>query len=420
MRAVRSMRLMLAAGLLALLGGCVELDGQRFSWCYDPATDELQILIHYDGVHDSGNDKYGKGAEQIPKFVRDGDVMVLDWPFQFSREAVRRTAAEPAGNPQERKMAQAIARLVEDVRIEPIGYYREPDGKMGAAQRITIPRAKSFVKKVNELINTGIVEELQKGRSQKDQPKPSSMPRTLERIEAAAKSGHQWVTLDGQAVRVVVPVHPGEWNRAKGETIADAAKAIAGGDEKFQKSAEEFMNLFRVCAFTPLGYLDRGDEIEVVIGRAKTTSTLRAEIRDGHKPNLENAIVETVKTDLDEQLAAALLDEDAKPSPAIAAVLKFGPPEDQVRALITAFEKGDAKKKEAVVERLNRFAAEWNRDRVVPEAPKDLPATTSDLTAWKEWYAAVKHYPPAPTVKSDTPASPAEPKKAEEPQKQKK
>lgn len=57
---------------LLMVGSCVELTGQRISWFYDEAKDELLILIHYDGIHDSGSDKNGIGVEQVPKFVESG------------------------------------------------------------------------------------------------------------------------------------------------------------------------------------------------------------------------------------------------------------------------------------------------------------------------------------------------------------
>ena len=82
------------AVLLLFLPGCVQLTGQRITWWYDRAKDELQVLIHYDGIHDSGNDQNGKGTEQIPPFVREGNVMLLDWPFQLEMAAVRKKAGK--------------------------------------------------------------------------------------------------------------------------------------------------------------------------------------------------------------------------------------------------------------------------------------------------------------------------------------
>ena len=76
---------LLLALVLLTVPACVQLTGQRITWSYDAVKDEIQILLFYDGIHDSGTNQNGKGLEQIPKFVQDGDFMLLDWPFHVSR-----------------------------------------------------------------------------------------------------------------------------------------------------------------------------------------------------------------------------------------------------------------------------------------------------------------------------------------------
>ena len=85
---------------------CVELTGQRILWSYDAVKDEIQILLYYDGIHDSGDDRNGKGLEQVPKFVQDGDFMLLDWPFHFNRVQLQAQAENQAAGPLERDWAK--------------------------------------------------------------------------------------------------------------------------------------------------------------------------------------------------------------------------------------------------------------------------------------------------------------------------
>ena len=382
MRASRIVFLSFLLGLV-LLSGCVVLDGQRISWFYDEAKDELQILLDYDGVHDSGSNKHGKADEQLRKFVENGEVMFLDWPWHFSPADLRTEAQKKDASEFDKKMA----RLLAIPKVEVIGFYREPSGRMGATQRIVIPHAKDFIKKVNEAINTGILEDHAKKEKPKDKPEPS-MSQTEKRMLAAAAADHQWVRLDGQTLHVVLPVHPGEWNRHKAAIFTGIVERLRGKLENKgdSKEAVRFLHMF---AFTPVSYIDRGDEVELIIGRPKSTSTFRTTIRDDYKPTLESLLVELVKTDLDRELAKALLNEESEPSEMVAALLKFGPPEDQVRALITTFESSDGERKAVIVERLNTWAAEWNRDQIFPHAPTGLKPD-DDLSAWKNWYATVK------------------------------
>ncbi|MBN1588537.1 MAG: hypothetical protein JW888_03390 [Pirellulales bacterium] len=385
MRALRIALLSVLATFGVLLPGCVELDGQRLSWYYDEANDQLLILLHYDGVHDSGSDEHGKGAEQLPEFVQQGDVMLLDWPLRVDMKSVR----EEAKNNNVEPLKRSAAQLITSIQVKSIGYYREPNGKLGAVQLITIPQAKAFVRQANALISQAILDSVAK--ASKDQLGKVTMPRTLERIVEAAKDDYPWITLDGHAVRAVCPVHPGEWDREKSKAFAEAAKDLARSfRQRPDKTEQEISRALAWFAAAPLSYIDRGDKIEVIVGRATMPSTFRAEIRDKYEPSLETALIDSVKTDLDPLLAEALLDEETKPSEAVAAVLKAGPPEEQVRALLGAFDRGDEQQKKAAVERLNRWAMDWNRTRTVPEAPTGLQPT-DDLSAWKSWYTATKH-----------------------------
>ena len=374
---------MLAAGTLAL-PGCVELGGQRLAWFHDSAKDEMQILIHYDGVHDSGKGKHGKDIEQIPEFVNNGDVMLWDWPFVLEMDSAREAAEDKDTKPQERELAVALL----SIKVQPVGYYREPNGKIGAAQLITIPNAKAFVCKLNAMINAEITEE---------KVSPDIPPaRTIERMQTAAKKDHQWIALDGHAVRVVLPVHQGEWNHGKItflNELAEFAADVLGGESCEQDKADFFRMCLGLLASTPLSYIDRGDEVEFVIGRTKTPSVVRAKIRDKYEPSLETVLIDTVKIDLDEQLATALLDKDASPSAPVAAVVRFGPPEDQVRALLAAAENGDGQRQQAALKRLRGWAEQWNRDQAIPEAPESVDNADDYLAAWKTWYVAIKRYP---------------------------
>ena len=367
----------LALTILAL-PGCVEIDGQRLSWSYDSAKDELRILIHYDGVHDTEQGE--PGAEQIPKFVEDGSVMLLDWILHLDMGEFRAMAEKEDAPPAQRQFAQLMLTL----EVRPVGFYREPNGKLGAAQMVVVPNAKEFVGTINGMLNDSLIAQEIKPEEQ--------MARTGKRMQAAAKEGHQWISLDGHSVRVVLPVDRGEWDHERGRFLEEAAKAVA---KALAKDANEdakngYQLAHSLLASMPVSYVDDGDRVEFVIGRQATPTTVRAEIRDEYKPNLEQVLIETVKTDLDRQLAAALLDETVQPAEDIAALLEFGPPEDQVRALIAAAQSDDEGQRKAAIERLGQWADSWNENQAVPKVPQPADDTAEYLAAWKKWYATMK------------------------------
>jgi len=378
-KSIASSLLVLLEIALLIISGCVELTSQRISWFYDAPKDELRILIHYDGIHDSGGDQDGKGVEQVPEFVKNGDVMFLDWPCHVQMADLRKQLQDPNTEPLEKDWA----RLVTSIKTKPVGYYREPDGRMGAAQLVTIPKAKAFIRKLNGLISRQGLEYETK--------KDDVMPRTQQRIRAAAKDDHQWLTLDGHSIRYTLPVHPDEWLRARDKFLQDLVKEIVKAGE--EAVDDEKIAIIQALSSVPVSYIESADRVTFVLGRAKTPSTLRMKIRDEYELSLEKVVVETVKVDLDKALAEILLDKDAKPSALLSAVRSFGPPEEQVRALMVTAQNGDDKQKKAAIERLASWAKRWNRDHGVPKAPKMRDKLENYIAAWKKWYGQMRQYP---------------------------
>jgi hypothetical protein len=390
------------AVLLVLLPGCVQLTGQRISWFYDQAKDELQILIDYDGIHDSGNDAGGKGTEQIPQFVREGSVMLLDWPFQLDMAELRKKAEENGPKSLERDWA----RLFLSLKTEALGYYHEPDGHVGAVQRITVPRASEFLAKANSLISRQVLDA--------SPVSDGTMARTVQRIRAAAEQGHAWIRLDGQSIRIDVPVHPDEWTGFKTQRLHDVAgyvaKALAPNASADEKAAYPWA--LQALTSLPISYLEKDDRVEFVLGRVKTPSTWRYQFRSDYEPSLEKVVAQSVKTNVDETAADALLQPNAAASDPVRALLDWGPPEDRVRVLMSTAQGGDAARKTAAIGQLGAWARRWNEEHGVPKAPS-IEGGSFDPGAWKKWYAAMRQYPVFmgqamlnPTPQQGTPPSP--------------
>ena len=250
----------LLAVLLVLLPGCVQLTGQRITWCYDRAKDELQVLIDYDGIHDSGNDNNGKGTEQIPPFVREGNVMLLDWPFQLDMAELRKKADEKAEKSGPELLERDWARLFLSLKTEAVGYYREPDGRIGAVQRITVPRASEF---------------LCQGQWPDQPPNPGSVAGLRRDDEADGRpdlhrgpAGAHLDRLDGQSIRIDVPVHPDEWAGFKVQHLHEAAKCVADFLAPKATTHEKvaYLGLLQGLTSAPISYLERDDRVEFVLG----------------------------------------------------------------------------------------------------------------------------------------------------------
>jgi len=373
MKPMKATATLLAVTTLLSLTGCVELTGQRISWFHDEAGDQLHIMLHYDGVHDSGSKKNGKGVEQIATFVQDGSVLLLDWPFHLPGSAMKE-AAENADESMERGVAQLFQKL--QVRV--LGHYREPNGRMGAAQMITIPNLKAFVAELNQFISRSYIEVLPDYRG------PSQ--RTAQKMLAEARNNWEWLTVDGHSISFTLPVQPNEWRQIKGDYLGQIAKQLGRGSEP--KERREMSAFLLALASAPISLIDKKDRVTLVLGHQEQPSTLRANVRRDYETSLEETLRQHVTVDIDERLGEALL-SGSDPG-ALAPLLTWGPPEEQVRPLLYVLETGDARRKEDARKHLLRWADQWNNQRGFPEAPEEWKTDPRFLTAWKKWYRDVR------------------------------
>ena len=150
MKRTRCLVSLLAVVSLFALVSCVELLAQRISLYHDAQSDELRILLFYDGIHDSRDNSNGNGAEQIPTFVANGDIMLLDWPMHFKMADIRGEAADENNPAAMRAFAKAV---LETIHVQPVGHYRDVHGQIGTAQAITIFNATDFIVKANAAIS---------------------------------------------------------------------------------------------------------------------------------------------------------------------------------------------------------------------------------------------------------------------------
>lgn len=385
MKQVRLAIMLLMGVALLIAPGCVELTGQRISWFYDIAKDEIQILIHYDGIHGRKNSDSDKNSielddshENIPdleKFVHNGDVMIIDWPCHLDMNQLRGEIQNKNITPLQKEWIQ----LCFSIKIESLGHYREPDGRIGAAQLITIPNAKNFLHRLNTLINQSILE-----LSKKNHP----VSRRDDRILSAVKQDHKWLEFNGQSIQLALPVDPDELPIAKRELL----NSLFGnqGEKEARVNLPEVTR--GVLSTMPISYIDDVDRVRFIIGRSNSFNTLRLQIRDVYEPSLEQPVMNTVKSDIDIIRADYLLNKKELPIPAMS-VLRWGPPEETVRSLLNIAKNGDDSHKELAFSRLQEWAKQWNHEHGMPKAPEERVDYKTDLEAWKQWYHRMKIFP---------------------------
>lgn len=397
MRTALRLMLVLVIAALLLVSGCVELRGQRITIKYDAATDVTTILICYDGVHESvRNDT--KGEDQIPTFVAKGEVMLVDWWGHIELDRKRDDAT-----PTEAAVWESLRK---NMTTRAAGHFRDADGAIGGVQVVTIKNTKEVLKAINAAISENVI------KSQADGDAASK--RTLEKLAAAAKAGHQWITMEGNAPRVTLPMDEREWAAIKARglksVVEDLRKHItsevqakhepplgpapAQPDEAATNDSPSIDSYIRAITAAPISIEESKGVVKFTIGDPAQPTTLRFSVRERYNPTLEKALTQAVPENYDNKLADALLAE--KPDAAAkerAELSAWGPAEDAPRALLrVASDKDDARRAKAI-DALNAWAKKWNTDRGTPDAPVFEDVKQFDAEKWREWLKQMAKFP---------------------------
>ena len=280
-----------SALLLIAAGSCVELTGQRISIRHDEAKDELQILLCHDGIHESPPSRNEEGPKQIPEYVENGDILILDWPGSVKMKEMRELSTQ---NPSLPALGALGAAIASSVRSTPAGRYRDPDGRVGAVQLIVISHANEFFAKVNAAYNEQILKETALSES------PWFW--TRHRMEEGARKGQAWLSMEGHSLRFTFPAHPAEWARGKAAYVKGLLEAMQESKEgrNNDNRAGFFMQLL---ALSPLSLDESSEAVSIRLGNPKRPLPLRFSLRDVYNSRLEMTVAAAVQTDLDEALA---------------------------------------------------------------------------------------------------------------------
>jgi len=370
-------RLFAVIGAAALLApvGCVQLCGQRITLNYDKQNDRFMCLLHYDGIHDSGSDRWGDGAKQVPQFVEQGNVLIVDWIGHIRMKDV----AEVARNEEKPEDVRIFAaKFLQAMKVTRIGRYREPDGRIGAAQLIIFSRPDELLAAANKAMDASILADAEGGKDG-----DADWERTQRLIVQAAKKGRKWVTRNGSAIGVSLPVHPTEWARGKAAALVQLFGAESGIDRGAQ-----------LLSSAPLSITESSAEATIRLGVPERPTTLRLSLRDDYLPNLAEVIDKHVPEDLDRMLADHLLGVRERPvPPGITAIGDWGPPEEAVRALWSVAKGGGEEEKSAALKLLGQWGAKWGAEHGDPPAPAANEDPAAYLAGWEKWYRLMKLFP---------------------------
>ena len=338
--------------------GCVELNGQRIVWSYDKGSDTLTMLLFYDGISDSKSQGNGQASEQLRAAVGQGDIMLLDWPFHLKRDEIQRSAEKPDVPLEVRAFA---SKYLTQVTTRIVGRYTDGAGRLGIAQQVTIKDASGLIASANKAISAGILQEWGDNKTHKSGFKVSTRL-----LVAAARTGHAWIRLDGQALVVDIPAFADDVRamraRLAEDVLSDAAKKGPLGIHQMMAG---------MASITSNGgaFIQDEDRVQLRLGFKTRPETMRFMLRCHEDRSLDPLIKELVPAE-------------------VTTLPDWAPPEARAAILIKRAPK-DAKAAKA----LEAFGRAWNDAHDEPLAPVLASDKATWLADWETWRAAMAVWP---------------------------
>lgn len=336
--------------LLVWVPACLELASQRVVFHHDLEADRLTWLIFYDGLYSTrAQGSSPDDQRRLRESAERGDVMLLDWPFVI--KGARKDDWENRF-----------------VTVELLGHHRDPMGRLGVVQRVTIKPVSEFLKRANRAIDAEVLAD--KGSA------PPGAQLTAARIRATAERGdHAWLSLEGHALWIDVPAHPREWRAARAIGVFEAVKELLR-DRHRQAGPSRLMRFLISAQSVPLSVVESSAGVRFRLGMPDAPVPWRLRVNDGYNPGLEPTIKEVAPRPLD-----------------LAKLPDWAPMEVRAKALVDRLDGGDTKAGAA----LEALAKGWNTRDAYPPAPKRPETGKADdkgwIGAWRAWSLQLFNWP---------------------------
>jgi hypothetical protein len=145
---------------LLLFAGCIEFSRQTLSYRYDAAADTLYIFQDYEGI--LGADDSGRlsteESEQLASVMKGGRTFFFNnWISEYNRARVEEDLKKPKGELDANEEFETAMRTLEQralsgIQVENIGFYKNKEGQLCGAQRVTVRQCSKIVAALNRMM----------------------------------------------------------------------------------------------------------------------------------------------------------------------------------------------------------------------------------------------------------------------------
>jgi hypothetical protein len=231
----------LVACLLIPFSSCIEFESQELAYRYEKEDDTLLVTLKYEGIYGTTKDGFDDRSDDVATVEQLSEQQVAqlesvlvggrafffnNWISEYSRatfaEALQKgqdgvKEGEVFGKP-EKKLKKLLRALLDDVKLENLGFYLDENKRLCGAQTMRISHFTKFIRLANEVFRRQFVARLPELRKEQAEAVKGSFSReSIDLLEKALEDDYDFLVHEGNLLRVQFPVTKLDYERVEEE-----------------------------------------------------------------------------------------------------------------------------------------------------------------------------------------------------------
>jgi hypothetical protein len=246
----------LILSICTALSSCIEFESQDLVYHHDDEKDEIRITLKYQGIF--GNLDKGQNTQNNPEDIAAKDRLnqkqisqlesVLEqkrafffsnWIFEYDprtlSEILTKDKPTPKGSVFGKPEKEFIQSLINEIKVENVGFYKNKKGQLCAAQTFKISNSSHIIAQANEVLGRQLKARIQEMREERNRKVPSAFTTaTIDLIETKVRDGFPFIKIQGNLITITLIMTPPDQERISKSTLKDLPE---GARIEFQDEA---------------------------------------------------------------------------------------------------------------------------------------------------------------------------------------
>ena len=238
----------MVACVAVLFSSCIEFESEEVVYRYHETEDALLVTLRYEGI--SGGAKGGfddpvgdevnpdealseRQVEQLKSVLSGGRAFFFNnWISEYSRAGFAEALQKGQGGEKEGEVfgkpeKKLLRDLLDDVKLENIGFYLDEDKRLCGAQTMRISHFTKFIRLANEVFRRQFVAKLPELRKEQAEAVKGSFSReSIDLLEKALEDDYDFLVHEGNQLRLQFPAAKLDYERFEGKTREDLPEGV--------------------------------------------------------------------------------------------------------------------------------------------------------------------------------------------------